>query len=133
MADPYARAMNNRCPYCGHGILFDGLFSLAETCTACGARYERYEGSWTGPTVIGYGGGAVVGIALGFGLVVSGHYFEHAEIVIALIACSTVLVVYRFVKAWWMGWLCASGYIFPDKPKKVEAEGTLPPSDAPVS
>jgi uncharacterized protein (DUF983 family) len=117
MADPYARALNNKCPHCGQGPLFDGWFSLAERCRVCGAVYERYEGSWTGPTVLGYGAGGVVGIALGFGLVVSGHYFPHAEIVIALIACGTVLLAYRFLKAWWMGWLYASGYIFPDKPR----------------
>jgi uncharacterized protein (DUF983 family) len=120
MADPYARAMNNKCPHCGQGLLFDGWVSLREKCTVCGARYERYEGAWTGPTVIGYGSGAAMGIAMGFALVMSGHYFAHAEIVIALIACTTVLLVYRFIKAWWMGWLHASGYIYPDPPRSVE-------------
>jgi uncharacterized protein (DUF983 family) len=129
MADPYARALNNKCPHCGQGALFNGWFSLAEKCSVCGARYERYEGSWTGPTVIGYGSGAAMGIAMGFVLVMSGNYFPHAEIVISVIACGTVLLVYRFIKAWWMGWLYATGYIFPDKPR---VDSLIAPPEPPV-
>ena len=122
--NPYVLAMNGKCPYCGQGPLFDGWIGLHETCSDCGARYLRAPGAWVGPTTIGYGVGATVGVGLGALLVVTGHYFDGAEFVISAIACAVTLVAYRWAKAWWMGYLCAAGYIYPDPPANdVEAAG----------
>ena len=57
-----------RCPACGEGKLYTGWFDMHETCPSCGARIMRWEGSWTGPTVMGYTTGALVATAAGLGI-----------------------------------------------------------------
>ena len=117
-------AMAERCPRCGVGPLYDGWFSIRETCPHCAARYLRWEGSWVGPTVGGYTVGGVVGIAGGLALNASGHWFEHAETVVALLACGVVVAVYRPIKSMWIGVLHDAGYVFPDPPQLAGASTT---------
>lgn len=39
-----------RCPRCGKGKLFRGYLTVAQTCTACGLDYSRFEAG-DGPAV----------------------------------------------------------------------------------
>ncbi len=41
-----------RCPNCGRGRMFRGLFKMEPTCPYCGARYERQSGESIGGTLI---------------------------------------------------------------------------------
>ncbi len=41
-----------RCPNCEEGRMFDGLFTLHETCPVCGVRFERSEGESIGGTML---------------------------------------------------------------------------------
>ncbi len=46
------RGFTLRCPNCGRGAMFHGLFQPIPTCSACGVRYERREGESIGGTLI---------------------------------------------------------------------------------
>jgi uncharacterized protein (DUF983 family) len=54
------RALCLRCPRCGRGKLFRGLFSMFPECEHCKLRYERAPGYFLGSTYINYGVTAVV-------------------------------------------------------------------------
>jgi len=44
----FLRALLLRCPRCGKGKLFCGVFAMYERCPHCNWRFEREEGYWTG-------------------------------------------------------------------------------------
>jgi uncharacterized protein (DUF983 family) len=46
------RGLRLRCPRCGKGKLFRGVFAMPERCSICGWVYEREEGYWTGAMAI---------------------------------------------------------------------------------
>ncbi|MFN8527571.1 MAG: DUF983 domain-containing protein [Anaerolineae bacterium] len=53
LANPEARrvlwwAFNLRCPHCGIGRTFSGLFKANELCAHCGVRFERHSGESVG-------------------------------------------------------------------------------------
>lgn len=110
----YVTMVLNRCPSCGEGQLFQGWMKLRETCERCGARYERWIGSWTGPVVGGYGIGAAVAVVLILLLHGMGKLVPGAEWGIALVSCAVVLATMRPVKAAWIALLYDWGWIYPD-------------------
>ncbi|MCX6938824.1 MAG: DUF983 domain-containing protein [Verrucomicrobia bacterium] len=52
-----ARGLTNCCPNCGARTLFvpGAPFKIAPTCTACGLKLEREEGSFLGAMSLNYG------------------------------------------------------------------------------
>ena len=46
------RGMLNRCARCGTGGIFRSYYRLHPTCRACGMRFERESGEWTGALMI---------------------------------------------------------------------------------
>jgi uncharacterized protein (DUF983 family) len=46
------RGMRLRCPRCGKGKLFGHGYTMYETCSYCGWRFEREEGYWTGAMAV---------------------------------------------------------------------------------
>ena len=48
----FRRGLFFRCPVCGKGKLFNGLFRMNETCPVCGFKFEREEGYYTSSIAI---------------------------------------------------------------------------------
>lgn len=51
----YLRALRLRCPECGYGKLYRGLFSMNEKCSHCGASFTREPGFYLGSIYLNYG------------------------------------------------------------------------------
>lgn len=49
-----ARGFRRRCPRCGAGDLFAGLFDIRDPCPRCGLVFEREEGYWLGAMIIAF-------------------------------------------------------------------------------
>lgn len=49
------RALRLRCPVCGKGKLFSGIFFVPEKCRDCGAPFAREPGFFLGSIYINYG------------------------------------------------------------------------------
>ena len=49
-----ARGFRRRCPRCGVGDLFAGLFDIRDPCPRCGLVFEREEGYWLGAMIIAF-------------------------------------------------------------------------------
>ena len=110
----YGAALRGRCPHCGKGEMFKGWAATHDVCPRCGARFERWVGSWTGATVGGYGVGAAAA-ALTIGLLVATDSFgPNSELLVAAIAVIAVLASYRHVKALWIAAMHSMGYVYPD-------------------
>ena len=117
MENWYVTAVLNQCPHCQQGRLFQGWLKLAPTCDVCGARFERWAGAWTGPTVAGYSVGAITAAILTFSLSSMGLLVPGAEWGIGIASCAVILVVFRPITAGWLGMMYEWGYIYPDPPK----------------
>lgn len=51
-AQALGRGMLNRCARCGNGGIFRSYYRLYPHCRACGMRFERESGEWTGALMI---------------------------------------------------------------------------------
>ena len=57
-------ALTRRCPYCGHGNIFQNYWVLKDRCPTCGVAFEREDGYFLGA----YALNLVVAEFLGLGL-----------------------------------------------------------------
>lgn len=48
------RAAHWRCPYCGRGRLFRGIFRMLSRCPECGLSYFPEQGYYLGAMIINY-------------------------------------------------------------------------------
>ena len=46
------RGLRQRCPVCGRGKIFSGIFKTYERCPACGFVFEREPGYYTGAMAV---------------------------------------------------------------------------------
>lgn len=94
------RALRLRCPACGGGELFQGLFRMASGCPACGLSYEREPGFYLGSIYINYGITVVVcGLLYAAMVLGMGTSSELALGVSAAVAVLLPLVLFRFARA----------------------------------
>lgn len=91
------RAVRLRCPRCGEGRLFRGLFQMNESCTACGASFKREQGFYLGSIYINYGA-TVIGTGALYALLVLALGWSHKA---ALAACLVAAVVFPI---WFFRW-----------------------------
>lgn len=103
-----------RCPACGEGRLFEGVYRIRATCAVCGVRFERNPGNWTGPVVLGYAVACGAAFASGFGLWLAFGVFPGLRPLMLAVGFAVALAAYRPIKAWWIWLLWATGLVFVD-------------------
>ena len=91
------RAFRLRCPRCGEGRLFRGLFQMNESCSACGASFKREQGFYLGSIYINYGA-TVIGTGGLYALLVLALGWSHKS---ALAACLVAALVFPI---WFFRW-----------------------------
>jgi uncharacterized protein (DUF983 family) len=47
-----ARALQRRCPRCGHKEVFNGYYRLVDRCPRCQHLYAREPGYWVGAIIV---------------------------------------------------------------------------------
>lgn len=67
------RALRLRCPRCGRGKLFAGLFRMNKQCSECGLDLEREPGFYLGSIYFNYGLTALAVVAVYVPAVAMGH------------------------------------------------------------
>jgi uncharacterized protein (DUF983 family) len=55
-----------RCPRCRTQRIFNGLFSMHDSCPLCGLPFRREEGFWLGAMYVSYGIAVVILVPLFF-------------------------------------------------------------------
>ena len=98
------RALLLRCPVCGKGRLFSGIFRVPEKCPACGAPYAREAGFFLGSIYINYGLtsliAAVVYPILMFNKLVPEPYLTIGSLAFVVIF---PLLFFRHARSLWIG------------------------------
>lgn len=85
-----ARGVLLRCPRCGVGPLFRGLFGMHASCPACGLSFAREPGFYLGSIYFNYGFTVILTGALYATLVLGGGCAPET----ALVACLVTAVVF---------------------------------------
>lgn len=116
--------LRGRCPVCGEGALFTGLFEVARDCPRCGAALQPGQGShYGGPMVIGYSLGLGAAFVVGALLYWRFGAFTGLEWAAAGASIPVALAGYRFGKSFWTWLLWRTGEISPAGPRDRDAQG----------
>jgi uncharacterized protein (DUF983 family) len=98
------RGIRLRCPVCGRGKLFRGWLRMNETCSACGAKFERESGFFLGSIYINYGLTALI-VAIAYPLLLFNEVVDER----VLLAGTLVFVIlfpiwfFRYARSLWLG------------------------------
>lgn len=108
------RSTLGRCPNCGLGRLFLGVYRVRETCEGCGVRFERDSGSWLGAMVVAYALAVFAVIVVAAITIVRWGLYQRLELVLVGTGVLTILLVYRPVKGFWVWSMWAAGLVVRD-------------------
>ncbi|MBI5667536.1 MAG: DUF983 domain-containing protein [Chloroflexi bacterium] len=104
-----------RCPNCGRGRMFRGLFHMEPTCPYCGVRYERQSGESIG--------GTLINLCVAEVLSVGGYFISQAiwnpPLEFQLIFWVTfnivfIVLFYRHARGLWVSIAYLTGGVYPD-------------------
>jgi uncharacterized protein (DUF983 family) len=97
------RGMARHCPYCGHGKIFDGWFTLKKQCPTCGVTYAYEDGYFLGSYPVNLVASAVIATLIVIGLIVWSDLSVLAMQVIAVVlAVGLPLLGYPFALLLWV-------------------------------
>lgn len=98
------RALRLRCPLCGQGQLFKGLFATHENCPHCGVKFEREPGFFLGSIYINYGITAVVTSVLYLALMFCKWRSDIEQMgVTVAVAILLPILLHRHARSLWAG------------------------------
>jgi uncharacterized protein (DUF983 family) len=115
------RGLQNRCPCCGEGRVFDGYLTLVKHCAACGAPLGRLRADDAPPyfTILLVGHLLVPGV-----LWVEFHYrppmWLHMAVWLPLFTILCMLLL-RPIKGGVVGWMCRLGFLEAATPQPTHA------------
>jgi uncharacterized protein (DUF983 family) len=104
-----------RCPNCGKGKMFTGLFKMEKTCPYCHVRYERLSGESIG--------GMFINLGLAEMLSIGGYFVTQAlfnpPLIFQMVFWVTfnvlfVLLFYRHSRALWVAISYLTNGLYPD-------------------
>lgn len=99
-----ARSLRQRCPVCGRGKIFVGVFKTYERCPVCAFIYEREPGYYTGAMALNL---VITELLLAaIALPVAASQAVSIPVMIAMAATLPILfplLFYRPTKSLWMG------------------------------
>jgi uncharacterized protein (DUF983 family) len=104
-----------RCPNCGQGRIFTGLFKMNPVCPVCGVRFERESGESVG--------GMYINLALAELITIGGFFIVNALfhppflphlIFWAVFNVVFVALFYRHARSLWIGTTYLTGGVYKD-------------------
>jgi uncharacterized protein (DUF983 family) len=113
------RGLRLRCPRCGGGRLFAGLFRMNSACPDCNLRYEREPGYFLGSAYVNYGATALI-LTVSYMLLRFVWGYEHRTLTPPLVAFCVLfpLFFFRYARALWLAMDC---YFDPDSSERDSA------------
>jgi uncharacterized protein (DUF983 family) len=112
-----------RCPNCGRGRIFTGLFAMNKTCPDCGVRFERESGESVG--------GMYINLGLAELLTMGGFFLINALFQPPFVPHLTFWIIfnvvfialfYRHARSLWIGtsYLTGGVYVDPDDEREYQ-------------
>jgi len=103
LGEAILRAFRLRCPRCGQGKLFVGLFRMNVECSNCKLTYERAPGYFLGSTYINYGATAIA-VTVAYLALHVGAGFSNRALAAPLAGFCILFPLYffRYARALWL-------------------------------
>jgi uncharacterized protein (DUF983 family) len=104
------RGIRQRCPVCGQGKLFCGMFRMRDDCTCCGVSFTREPGLWLGSMDIN--------LTISLAVVMAPIIFlpdlalPRALVFGTIGAIALPALLFRFVRGFWIALLFLSGAVY---------------------
>ena len=97
------RGLRQRCPVCGRGKIFSGIFKTYERCPVCGFAFEREPGYYTGAMAVNLVVSELLIVIIAVPLAAS----QAVSVTVLIILGCTIpillpLLFYRPTKSLWM-------------------------------
>jgi uncharacterized protein (DUF983 family) len=97
------RALRLRCPACGGGKIFRGLFTMHEACAACGRPFQRGPGFFLGSIYFNYSVTGLAVIVIYFANFFGGWISDtQMMVLLTLFALLFPLWFFRYARALWI-------------------------------
>lgn len=97
------RGLRRHCPYCGHGDIFNGWFTLKEQCPTCGVTYAYEDGYFLGSYPVNLVASAVIATLVVIGLIArSSLSVLEMQIIGVTLAVGLPLLGYPFALLIWV-------------------------------
>lgn len=97
------RALRLRCPACGGGKIFRGLFTMHAACSGCGRAFQRGPGFFLGSIYFNYGVTGLLVIILYFTFFFAELLTDrHLMIFMTAFALLFPLWFFRYARALWI-------------------------------
>jgi uncharacterized protein (DUF983 family) len=97
------RGMLRHCPYCGHGGIFDGWFTLKKQCPACGVTYAYEDGYFLGSYPVNLVATELLAAAIVIGLIIwSSLSVLEMQVIAVALAVGLPLLGYPFALLIWV-------------------------------
>ncbi len=104
-----------RCPHCGRGKTFTGLFKFQRVCPVCGVRFERRSGESVGGMYINLGMAELLSIVGYFASQVLFHPpFLFQAVFWSVFNIVFVLLFYRHSRSLWIAIAYLTGGVYTD-------------------
>lgn len=99
----FSRGVMRRCPYCGHGNIFNGWFTLKERCPHCHTLFATEDGYFLGSYVINLVLTSFIVIAVALWMIVgSDMSVIQMQITAVVLAVVIPLFLYPYSLSLWM-------------------------------
>jgi uncharacterized protein (DUF983 family) len=95
-------SLRQRCPRCGEGKVYRGFVSMHPVCPACGLRFEREPGYFTGAMYASYALGIVLTLPVWIPLLVTGAPVWLIAGATALELLVLLPLLFRYSRVLWM-------------------------------
>ena len=121
----FAKGLRLRCPRCGEGRMFTGMFKMRSECGSCSFKFEREAGYFVGAMYINYG----MTVFIAFAGYFASDYFTSISFLpnfILWIAICALFPIFffRYSRSLWL----SLDYIFnPSEPSDSQQKGTKQP------
>lgn len=98
------RAIRLRCPGCGQGKLFRGLFTMNDECPECGHPFQRESGFYLGAIYFNYGLTALV-ITIAYPILTLTGLVSSQVALAGTLAFAILFPIgfFRFARSLWLG------------------------------
>jgi uncharacterized protein (DUF983 family) len=97
------RALRLRCPACGGGKIFRGLFTMHEACVECGRPFQRGPGFFLGSIYFNYSVTGLAVIVIYFANFFGGWISDtQMMVLLTLFALLFPLWFFRYARALWI-------------------------------
>lgn len=98
------RAWLLRCPRCGQGKLFSGLFRMRSACESCQLSFEREPGFYLGAIYFNYGLTSIIA-TMGFMVLRFGWRMDAQQALAITVAFAVLfpILYFRHARSLWLG------------------------------